>query len=191
MCPLSPVFLYSLSKKLEFVPVASAITTVHRDCLILASNVRWPEIQPLVSWGQIVSTDLPLLTDRQPDRRTDKYNFSVMVAFMHATRVVISTVLSSLSLWLHVCCFRLLLVKSRSVEFISVNVIKASNLDVYALCWRPFTICTIYYSATGDVVKYFILTTKYAVHAPAAQAGGPGFDPPRLSWVFFSLQLAY
>ena len=56
-------FLYSLSKKLEFAPVASAITAVHGDRLILASYVRWPEIQPPVSQGQIISADLPLVTD--------------------------------------------------------------------------------------------------------------------------------
>ena len=68
-------FVYSLSKKLEFVPVASTITAVYRDRLILASYVRWLEIQPLVSRGHIVSADLLLLIDRQTDRRTDKYNF--------------------------------------------------------------------------------------------------------------------
>ena len=45
------------------MPVASAVAGVHRDILSLASNAQWPEIQPLVSRGQIVSTDLPLLTD--------------------------------------------------------------------------------------------------------------------------------
>ena len=62
-------FLYSLSKKLEFAPVASAITAIHSDHLILASYVRWPEIPPPVSRGQIISADLPLLTDRQTDRQ--------------------------------------------------------------------------------------------------------------------------
>ena len=62
-------FLYSLSKKLEFVPVASAITAVHSDRLMLALYARWPEIQPPVSRGQIVSTDLPLLMD--------KYNYTI------------------------------------------------------------------------------------------------------------------
>ena len=52
-------FLYSLFKKLVFVPVASATTAVHRDRLVLASNAQWPEIQPLVSQGQIVSSDPP------------------------------------------------------------------------------------------------------------------------------------
>ena len=75
-------FLYSLSKKLEFAPVASAITAVHRDRLILASYVRLPEIQPLVSRGQIVSADLPLLTDGRADGQTDKYNFSAIVVIM-------------------------------------------------------------------------------------------------------------
>ena len=49
-------FLYSLSKKLVFVPVASAMTAVHRDRLVLASNAQSLE---LVSRGQIVSADLP------------------------------------------------------------------------------------------------------------------------------------
>ena len=52
-------FLYSLSKKLVFVPVASAMTAVDRDRLVLASNAEWPEIQSLMSRGQIVSADLP------------------------------------------------------------------------------------------------------------------------------------
>ena len=54
-------FLYGLSKKLAFVPVAGAMTAhaVHRDRLVLASYVPWPEIQPLESQGQIVSADLP------------------------------------------------------------------------------------------------------------------------------------
>ena len=63
-------FLYSPSKKLVFVPVASATDGGHRDCPVLASVAQWPEIQPLVSRGQIVSAVLPLLTDRQTHRRT-------------------------------------------------------------------------------------------------------------------------
>ena len=58
-------FLYNLSKKLVFVPVASAMTAARRDHLVLSSNTQWPEIQHLVSQGQIVSADLPLLTDTQ------------------------------------------------------------------------------------------------------------------------------
>ena len=42
-------FVYNPSKKLMFVPVASATTAVHRDCLILTSNTQWPGIQPLES----------------------------------------------------------------------------------------------------------------------------------------------
>ena len=57
-----------------FVPVANATDGGHRDCPVLASVAQWPEIQPLVSRGQIVSGVLPLLTDRQ----TDNYNFSIM-----------------------------------------------------------------------------------------------------------------
>ena len=48
-CPLSPVF--------------SAMTAVHRDRLVLASYAPWPGVQPLMPRGQIVSGDLPLLTD--------------------------------------------------------------------------------------------------------------------------------
>ena len=39
------------------MPVASVMTAVHRDHLLLASNGQWPEIQPVVSRGQIVSVD--------------------------------------------------------------------------------------------------------------------------------------
>ena len=45
------------------MPVASATDGSHRDCPILASVAQWPEIQPLVSRGQIVSADLPQRTD--------------------------------------------------------------------------------------------------------------------------------
>ena len=72
-------FLYSPSKKLVFVPVASATDGGHRDCPVLASVAQLPEIQPLVSRGQIVSAVLPLLTDRQTDTQTDNYNFSIMM----------------------------------------------------------------------------------------------------------------
>ena len=65
-CTLSPVFLYSLSKKLEFAPISSAITAVYRDRLILASYVRWPGVQPLVSrWSNHFRW--PPVTDRQTD----------------------------------------------------------------------------------------------------------------------------
>ena len=60
-------FLYSLTKKLVFVPVASATAGGHRDCPVLASVAQWPEIQHLVSRGQIVSADLLQRTDRWMD----------------------------------------------------------------------------------------------------------------------------
>ena len=41
-----------------FMPIASAMTAAHRDCPAVASVAQWPEIQPLVSRGQIISTDL-------------------------------------------------------------------------------------------------------------------------------------
>ena len=40
------------------MPIASATAGGHRDCPILASVAQWPEIQPPVSQGQIVSADL-------------------------------------------------------------------------------------------------------------------------------------
>ena len=45
-----------MSKNLVFVPAASA----HKDCLVLTSNTQWPEIQPIMSQGQIVSAKLLL-----------------------------------------------------------------------------------------------------------------------------------
>ena len=42
---------------------------IHRDRLVLASTAQWSEIQRLVSRGQIVSADPPLLTDGQTDRQ--------------------------------------------------------------------------------------------------------------------------
>ena len=52
-------FLFGLSKKLAIVPVASTLTCAHRECLIVASFTQEPEVQRLVSQGQIVSADLP------------------------------------------------------------------------------------------------------------------------------------
>ena len=63
-------FVYSLSKNLEFTPVASAMTAVHRDCVVLASYTSWPEIQPLVPRSQIASADPLLLTDGQAPHST-------------------------------------------------------------------------------------------------------------------------
>ena len=44
-----------------FVPihVASAMTATHRDSPAVDSVAQWPEIQTLVSRGQIISADLP------------------------------------------------------------------------------------------------------------------------------------
>ena len=53
------LFLYGQSKKLAFVLVASAMTAIHRDRLVLASYTPRPEIQLLESRGQIVSADVP------------------------------------------------------------------------------------------------------------------------------------
>ena len=40
------------------MPVASTMAGTLRDCPVLASVAQWPEIQPVVSRSQIVSTDL-------------------------------------------------------------------------------------------------------------------------------------
>ena len=56
-------FSYSLSKKLVLSSVVSAMTAIHRDHLVLALYAAWPGLQPLMPQGQIVSGDLPLLTD--------------------------------------------------------------------------------------------------------------------------------
>ena len=50
-------FLYGRSKKLLFVPTASATAGAHRDRVFVASFAQQPEIQYLVFRGQIVSGD--------------------------------------------------------------------------------------------------------------------------------------
>ena len=54
----------SIQEAIVFMPVDSAKTVIYSDFLDLASesNVHWPEIQSLVSRGQIISTDLLLWT---------------------------------------------------------------------------------------------------------------------------------
>ena len=58
-----------------FVPIASAMTAAHRDCSAVAFVAQWPEIQPLVSQGQIVSADLLYWTDG----RTENYIMVVAI----------------------------------------------------------------------------------------------------------------
>ena len=60
------VFVQSIKERLGFVPVASTMARIQRDCLVLASYAKWPEIQP---HSQIVSADPPLLRDRQINRK--------------------------------------------------------------------------------------------------------------------------
>ena len=66
-------FVHAVTKKLVLSPVASAMTAVHRDRLVLASYTPWPSTQPLMPRGQIVSSDVPLLTDR---RTPHNYNLN-------------------------------------------------------------------------------------------------------------------
>ena len=61
-----------------FAHVVSALTVAHRDRLVLASIAQWPEIQPLVSRGQIVSPDIQLRTDGH----TTITIFSIMTAYI-------------------------------------------------------------------------------------------------------------
>ena len=70
-CSLSRGFCtVRASKKLVFMPVASATAGGHRDRPVLASVAQWPEIQPLVSRGQIISHN----------GRTHNYNLNIMIA---------------------------------------------------------------------------------------------------------------
>ena len=39
-----PFFVQSIQEAIVFVPVASAMTPIHRDHLVVASNARWLEI---------------------------------------------------------------------------------------------------------------------------------------------------
>ena len=64
-----------------------AVTGIHRDCLVLAPNIQRPEIQPLMSQGQIVSANLPLWTDR----RIDNYNLSVHMGVSVPSLLIEST----------------------------------------------------------------------------------------------------
>ena len=61
-CPLSPVFSYSLSKKLVLSCMESAMTAVHRDRLVLASYAPWP-----MDASRSNHFQLPSVTDRQTD----------------------------------------------------------------------------------------------------------------------------
>ena len=54
------------------MPVASAVTAVHRDHLALASSAQWPEIQSLTSQGQIVSAD-----HGRTDGQIHNYNLNI------------------------------------------------------------------------------------------------------------------
>ena len=53
------IFVWSVQEVIVFMPVASALTGALRDCLSVAFIAQEPEIQCIVSRGQIVSTDLP------------------------------------------------------------------------------------------------------------------------------------
>ena len=61
-CPLLPVFFVQSAQEVEFVPVATVMTDVHRYCLPVAFTARSSEMQLSMSGGQIVSCDLPLRT---------------------------------------------------------------------------------------------------------------------------------
>ena len=88
------------------MPVASATDGGHRDCPVLASVTQWPEIQPLVSRGQIVSGVLPLLTDRQTHRRTTiilAYKHGLMCVHVHVCVCVCVCVCVSTHACMHAC----------------------------------------------------------------------------------------
>ena len=89
-------FLYGLSKKLVFMPVASTLTGMHKDCLLLASFVQLPEMQHLVSGGQIVFADILL--------RTHNYNHDycggTKISFEGAMYVLIFSLILITAGWL-------------------------------------------------------------------------------------------
>ena len=60
-------FFNSPPKKLVLVPISSAMTGVHRNYLILASNAQCSEIQPLMLRGQIIPAHPPLQMDGWTD----------------------------------------------------------------------------------------------------------------------------
>lgn len=90
-------------QSIVFVPVASATTAVHKDRQVVASNDQWPEIQRLVSRGQIVSADPPLLTDRL----TDGHHTTIILIiydnnyYYYGWRLTHSVIISS-------CCYTML-----------------------------------------------------------------------------------
>lgn len=55
-------FFVQSAQEVEFVPVATVMTDVHRYCLPVAFTARSSEMQLSMSGGQIVSCDLPLRT---------------------------------------------------------------------------------------------------------------------------------
>ena len=52
------------------MPIASAMTAAHSDSPVVTFVAQWPEIQPLVSRGQIVQLTSH---DGRTDRRTDTW----------------------------------------------------------------------------------------------------------------------
>ena len=47
-------------------------------------------------------------------------------------------------------------------QLVLYNIKRPEVESTCTLHWRPFTICTSYYSAIGDVVKFFILNTDHS-----------------------------
>ena len=67
------------------MPVASAMTAVRRDCLVLASYAPWPEVYFVVSQGQIVSADHPYRTNNS--NLSKIYNVGITKAYLHLSRM--------------------------------------------------------------------------------------------------------
>ena len=90
---------------------------------------------------------------------------------MHVSTMCMRQDWSVLCCWVHVCNWSIehchyRLPTSRSLELTSV--MRHQSILTCTLYWRPFTIYTIYYSATGDMIKTF--------HLLSLDAGGWGVD---------------
>ena len=97
-------FLYGLSKKLVFVLVASALTGTHRHSQprysLYCSIVR--DTEALISCGQIISADLPLLTDGCMHACTDtQLYFSIMMCTMFMCTGIVSSISCMLCIHMH------------------------------------------------------------------------------------------
>ena len=81
LVPLLPGHLCDLSKKLAFVPVVSALTDTHRDCLDVKSSVKSQRYSALY----LEVKSFPLTShNRETDEQTDNYMYSLILELYRA-----------------------------------------------------------------------------------------------------------